>query len=688
MDETEDQKYAKHKASAAKRQAKIAAEGRDIPKLPAVQNPTRRKSAEKNLSKFLITYFPNAFPLAWSNDHKKAIKKIEQAILSGGLFALAMPRGSGKTTILERAILWAVLYGHHKYAMLVGANAEKAGESIDKIKLELENNELLLADFPEACIPARKVGGIANRCNGQTYQGEPTRIQWAKKYIVLASIKGAKCSGAVLKTGAIKSAVRGANHTRVDGTVVRPSLVLLDDPQTRESAKSVKQTDTREQIVAADVLGLAGPGETISALMACTVIEAEDLSDRMLNRTRNPEWQGERTKMLYAMPVNMTRWQEYRELQSDLLSRDAEPEHVQRELNAFYRKHRDEMDQGAQVAWEERKMKGDVSALQSAMNLFFRNQQAFASEYQNEPLILESGNVEEQSVEQIARRINQLERGRLPLQATHISTFIDVHQDLLYYGVAWWADDFTGGLLDYGTWPKQNSLQFTLRSANPTIRQVTKKRAILAAVRSALDSLFGELAAREFIRDDGLVMKIERIGIDANWGLAADTVYDAIRESEHRAILRPCHGEGIKATGTPMSQYKVADGETAGNHWIRKTGKRGVRYLKVDTNYWKSFLHNGLALSFEERHSISLFKAAPHVHRMFAEHCLVESRENRKHRGREVDEWENVKRLDNHFFDVGVGCCVIASELGCVLRSSPPPSSSGRKKREPKFAAI
>ena len=36
--------------------------------------------------------------------------------------------------------------------------------------------------------------------------------------------------------------MRGQQHTLVDGSIIRPSLVLLDDPQTRDSARSVDQT--------------------------------------------------------------------------------------------------------------------------------------------------------------------------------------------------------------------------------------------------------------------------------------------------------------------------------------------------------------------------------------------------------------------------------------------------------------
>ena len=62
-----------------------------------------------------------------------------------------------------------------------------------------------------------------------------------------------------------------------DGRSVRPSLVVLDDPQTDESARSLSQCAARESILAGAVLGLAGPGTKISGIMPCTVIRPGDV---------------------------------------------------------------------------------------------------------------------------------------------------------------------------------------------------------------------------------------------------------------------------------------------------------------------------------------------------------------------------------------------------------------------------
>mgnify|MGYP000922394388 CR=1 FL=1 len=56
-------------------------------------NPERKARATGNFRFFCETYFPEIFYLPWSRDHHRVIDKIERAVLNGGLFAMAMPRG-------------------------------------------------------------------------------------------------------------------------------------------------------------------------------------------------------------------------------------------------------------------------------------------------------------------------------------------------------------------------------------------------------------------------------------------------------------------------------------------------------------------------------------------------------------------------------------------------------------------
>ena len=108
-------------------------------------------------------------------------------------------------------------------------------------------------------------------------------------------------------------------YKRADGQSVRPSLVVLDDPQTDESARSLSQCATRESILAGAVLGLAGPGKKIAGIMPCTVIRPGDMADNILDRDKHPEWNGERTKMVYAFPTNEKLWAKYAEIRAESL---------------------------------------------------------------------------------------------------------------------------------------------------------------------------------------------------------------------------------------------------------------------------------------------------------------------------------------------------------------------------------
>ena len=155
--------YERHREQAAQRQSQQSLSGRDIGPLPPVVNPDRKSACARNFRLFCETYYAETFDLEWSDDHLKVIAKIEKSVLYGGLFAIAMPRGSGKTTLAEIACQWAMLYGHRNFMALIGATETAALEMLASIKTEFETNELLLEDFPEVVFPIHCLDGIANR---------------------------------------------------------------------------------------------------------------------------------------------------------------------------------------------------------------------------------------------------------------------------------------------------------------------------------------------------------------------------------------------------------------------------------------------------------------------------------------------------------------------------------------------
>jgi len=664
--EADPDPYGTTKERARARNIALSLAGRDIGDLPAVGNADRKQNAASDFRYFCEQYFPLTFHLPWSPDHLKVIAKIEQAVLRGGLFAMAMPRGSGKSTICECACIWAVLFGHREFVCLIGSDEGHAMDMLDAIKMELDGNDLLLEDFPEVVFPIQCLDGIANRCNGQLHKGERTHIGWTAREIVLPTIAGSTASGAIIKVAGITGRIRGMKYKRADGRTVRPTLVVLDDPQTDESARSLSQCATRESILAGAVLGLSGPGNKISGIMPCTVIRPGDMADSILDRDKHPEWNGERTKMVYAFPTDEKLWQRYAEIRAESMRQGNAGD----EATEFYRLNRDAMDAGSHVAWPERFNHDELSAIQHAINLKLQDEAAFFAEYQNEPLPAETADEDELTVDQITSKLNRMNRGAVPIGCNHLTMFIDVQASLLFYVVAAWEDDFTGYAVDYGAFPDQKRVYFTLRDARFTLSAATKASGLEGAIYAGLDSLTKSFLGRDWRRDDGAMLRIERCMIDANWGSSTDIVYQFCRQSAHAGIVLPSHGRFVGASSQPFSEYKRKPGDRVGHNWRipNVSGKRAVRHVVYDTNYWKSFVHARLAVPMGDRGCLSLFGDKPEHHRLFAEHLASEYRVKTEGRGRTVDEWkQRPERGDNHWFDCLVGCAVGASIQGAVL---------------------
>ncbi len=672
--------YDGHREKMAERMREQSAKGRDIGAIPEVADKRRKARCKKSLKKFATTYFPRRFRLKFGEPHEAAIRLMESCVRDGGQFALAMPRASGKTTLAEVAVLWAVLNGYRQFVVLLCATLKHATRRLKQLVRELEANDLLLADYPEACYPVRALDRSAHRAKGQLHLGKPTRIELTAEGVVLATIPKSACSGAVVQVGSMEGAIRGLNVSGPDGEPLRPDLVLLDDCQTREVAKSPVQVADREAVITDDVLGLAGPDTTISALMLCTVIYPNDLSDRFLSLDRHPEWQGQRTRMIESFPADLDAWDEYAEVRRESLRSGDKGARA----NEFYLANRARLDAGGRVSWEGRVRKGDVSALQSAMNEYLANPRGFFAEYQNDPRPADVvAGAKELRPAEIAARLSGVPQFEVPADCTRLTAFVDVGGELLWYAVCAWNETFGGSVIDYGAWPRQGRSVFAATDPRPGLSDAHPGFTEAQRVFAGLSGLVPLILGRPYYRaGGGQELRVERCLIDAGW--QPDAVYQYATASPHSAALHPSKGVGRSATQVGVARWKTRPGERTGYHWRLTLGERGRgKQVQFDPDAWKTVVYNALTVPQGGTTGLTLFGRDAGVHEMLSEHLAAEYSEPVTMRGDTFDKWSiRPDRSDNHLLDAVVGCAVSASVGGLLIPSGVGPAAEAKRPRK------
>ncbi len=666
--------------------------GRDVGAINSVFNKRRRNSCEFDLTKFCLTYNPEAFTLKFSSIHNQMIARMEEAILEGALYAFACPRGTGKTTLARMAALWAISYGHRRYVFLIGANAGKAQDSLAAVKVWMRFLENYAVDFPEVSQAVRHLNGIANRASGQLCQGNPTMIEWSKECVTLPTVpappnvakkKGeiAKTSGSVIGvSGLTGDGIRGSLKTLLDGSQLRPDFVLLDDPQTDESSTSPSQNTTREKLISGAVLGMAGPGKKISAVMPCTVINQDDMADRLLDREKHPLWRGTRTQMLSSMPTNMEEWDKYFEVYQACAL--LEPPNF-KEANKLYRRKRKVLDAGAEATWPERKNDDEVSAIQHAMHLYCRDQLAFASEYQNDPINEEFTETYLSKPEILAKQHAQ-KRGLVPQEAATIKGYVDVQMDVMFYEIWAYSDRFDGFKILEGTWPDQKRPYFTKSNLRHTLKKKYKRITSLEGrIRQGVLDLWDYLLGMEFKRDgDSNIMQISKLGTDT--GYHGNDLRAAWRDTPHKSRIQLTRGQGYTASKKPQALKTLKKGEQSGFGWYLPLARNRIRTLEIDTNKMKSFFHRRLQTSLGDPGSFSLYKAPEKQHQLAADHYKAERPLTLEGPYGKVEQWEELPGQDNDFFDCAVGCAAIASFDGVAMIGTQETQGRARRNKRKK----
>ena len=643
--------------------------------IPMPRSCKRRSDARKSLRCHALTYHPDCFPGGeLFPDQEEQIADIQHAIKLGEDKALAAMRGGGKTTILRIAAEWAILHGHSRYCVLVGATSDDAKNNLEWIKEQLEFNDKLLEDFPEVCIPIRALEGSSRRCLGQTVDGQRTRIQWSLKKIRLPILPDkvqkrrnhSHCKGAFFEVRSIEGSLRGINTSGL-----RPDLVLLDDVETRESAQSDVATKKIITKIETDIKGQASQQVALTRLYVGTIMHDETVTARLTDPQRSPSWNGKRYCYMQQFPKDEKKWEEYVKLRQD--GADGP-----KRARLYYKQNREAMDQGGQVAWSDG---FDPQEYESAIEKYFAcladgelGLEYCACELQNDPSLLDDNSELKITREVLQKRLNNLGRGRIPVEADWVIVFADIHH-AVRDGYLWWcaiavARNYTTWLVDYNRFPE-----------NKTVGECYVGDSAEAKVRSALDDLEDMLMGKQWERDDGIVMDFEGCA-DSGAGQHQSAVFAFCRESQTRRWT-PTKGENVKARDYNLVQKQD---KNRGDHWrlhAEQAGKWKVRVTHFDSNYWKTFLLNRIHTPIGAPGALTIWGNDIRLHRDIVTHWTAEKRTTLHEVGTSVeyDQWTLKPNRLNHLFDCAVGALMRANALGATLPGMAPKRKRRRRRR-------
>jgi hypothetical protein len=629
---------------------------------PEIVDPERRANAGDSLETFLRTYFGHEFHKPFSPDQLDGLSCAAQVINEGGRFVIAAPRGDGKTTRLARAALFSILYGKREFVLIVGADARKANALLQILAQDIKSNPLLLEDFPEYVYPFT-VTKSRQALVKLRHNGKPLNLDMVKDKIQFGN-------GAIIYACGLTGSLRGMIFSNAEGQTIRPDLVLVDDPQTDESAKSPMQTAEREALICGTIAGLVSPLKAIAMLCLVTVIRRGDLADRLLDNIKlHPEFVARKYQLLYSWgnENDLARWGEY-----DTLWRDSKTDAA-----AYYAANL-QGKTAASVGWEHRIRAGEIDALHTARNLYLENPQNFDSEYNNSPRLSTTNAGFELSEEEICAKQSGYKRGIVPENSTFL-----IAMDVNLYALSWvgLAVGASGAssVVDYGLSTGEGGTIWNKKSG------LSEEAAIYNAIVSTVQTI----RAKPYKTESGNPTTPQAYGVDC--GYRSETVIAAC------AFLRRSGVNVYPVRGFSSAYYSPRKYFRRGDSWHTGTYLSST-VLFLNSDIWKERTQKGfLVYNNAVGWSLSLFAAEPKDHSVFAAQILGERIADilTGEKGGIVYKWFLLPSSKNDLLDATAYALALASFLGVSVKAghfapeasnpapNPAPSTAPRSRPNP-----
>jgi hypothetical protein len=642
--------------------------------IPACVNPQRRERCLQDPALLMKTYFPKDYTRPFGKLHHALIDSIWQTAMYGGKKAVAAPRGRGKTQVVKGALCAVVLAGLVRFPVPIGPTTNHAKELYEDFRKKIMFNDLLFEDFPEICAPVRALEGAPQRAGRQHIDGVLTRIQWTADGLRLADVpekyRGPIDYGGVrLEYRGLDAAIRGINR---DGD--RPDFVPIDEPETRESAKSDSQIEDRENAIEKDIAGLAGEDKELSQVMITTVQNRKSNSFKYTDPEIKPSWMGERFGWVEKWPEEWKKedglWHTYTAMRA---KDQRNGDRYGRTATQFFLENRAAMELGGELLADNYKatvLKDGWITVHSAWQVVFNaiadtSYDAFCTEYQNDPPEAEQIQTMDLTYQHVSGCLSGLQRQELPPWAKYVTRGIDMGKVNCWYVDIAFAEDGTGSVIDYGKFMTHG---LTVSSSDSAI-----ELAMLTALQS-------------FVIEN-TPYKIDLTFVDS--GYKPDAIYEACRRLEKG--IYPIKGPDSNYWQPKQSDKTMLYYECHASQIIDQRG-RPVWLFHPNTVHWKNWLQERLLCkphigSERTPQSLALFDPPNNdgkYHIPFAKSMISERMEHIPLPGKGFkSQWTVIDRNNNHWLDAAGYASAAAAVLGVrIVPMVQPQATQAKPKQE------
>lgn len=205
--------------------------------------------------------FPDYYKVIW--------ELLTEAVLSEERktynFALGLPRGHAKTTVVKLAVMYAILFSDRKYILVIGANLKKA--------------MAIIADVVD----------MLNSYNVQEVFGNwRYAAEKETQDLIKFSFNGRPV---IIEAAGYGTSIRGSNHKNY-----RPDFLVFDDSQTKECSESIQESISYHGWFAGTALKAVSPDGALVVYIGNMYKEMEirpnsGIYTCMLQNLKNsPEW--------------------------------------------------------------------------------------------------------------------------------------------------------------------------------------------------------------------------------------------------------------------------------------------------------------------------------------------------------------------------------------------------------------